>query len=303
MTRMTADFPWMPILAYHRLVEETPADDYTFICLTRERFEQQMKWFARLGYRTLSLEEAGRRLVAGERIPPRHFVITFDDGYVDTLTVGAPILQRFGFTATVFVVSSLVGKRNSWDEGKANQAPLMGWDQIKEWLRAGFSVGSHTTSHPHLNRLSGDEVRHELVESRRQLEAELGVPVQTFCHPYGDWSYDILPYVRDAGYLVACNDSGRLEHGRFILARVNPCYWPPILTPLVRSQRWYFALNRSGALALPQRGMAVARRVFAPRPWTMVRAPQTDVAAAQSAQRSLRAEEEKVRPSQGKGGV
>jgi peptidoglycan/xylan/chitin deacetylase (PgdA/CDA1 family) len=244
---------WIPILGYHRLVEATPADDSWHICTRRERFQRQMEWFARLGWRTLSLEEAGARLMRGERIPPRHFVITFDDGYLDTLTVGIPILRDLGFTATVFVVSGLVGERNEWDKGIGHVAPLMTWTQLEQVLGLGFSIGSHTVTHPHLDRLPSDVARRELLESRQVLERRLGVPIRTFCYPYGHWNEQVRALVAHAGYDVACDETGRSAHGRYTLARTNPGYWPPALTPLVRSQSWYYTLNRSGVLGLPRR--------------------------------------------------
>ncbi len=271
---------WIPILGYHRVVEELPPRDYWNVCTTRQRFYEQMAWFARLGWRTLSLEEAGARLVRGERVPPQHFVITFDDGYVDTLTVALPILEQFGFTATVFMVAGLVGQQSIWDDGHSWVAPLMTWEQLGEVVRRGFSVGSHTVSHPHLSRLPGDAVRRELIDSRSMLEKQLGIPVRTFCYPYGDWSTDVCAAVAEAGYDVACNNVGRREHGRYILARTDPGYWHPALTPLVRSQPWYFEANRRGWLEMPQRSAATLRRTLTGRSQKAGFVPSHDVEGA-----------------------
>lgn len=251
---------WSPILGYHRLVKTKPADDRWGICTTRERFERQMEWFARLGWHTLSLAEAGERLIRGEHIPPRHFVITFDDGYVDTLTVGIPILRALGFTATVFVVSGLVGAHNLWDEGIGHVAPLMTWAQLEQVLDAGCSIGAHTVSHPHLDRIPLDAAHQEILDSRLAIERQLGIPVRTFCYPYGHWNPQVVRLVQEAGYDLACNIMGRTEHGRYLLARTDPGYWSPVLTPLVRCQPWYYALNRSGLLDLPRH----LRRVIQP---------------------------------------
>lgn len=258
---------WIPILGYHRLVETIPDDDDWGICTTTQRFREQMAWFARLGWRTLSLEDAGARLLRGERVPSRHFVITFDDGYVDTLTVGIPILRSLGFTATVFVVTGLVGQANSWDEGQGNVAPLMTWDQLEQVVAQGFAIGSHTVSHPHLDRISPDEVSRELVGSREELQRRLGVASGAFCYPYGHWNEQVVASVAEAGYDIACNNIGRPEHGRYILARTNPGYWRPAFTPLVRCQPWYYELNRSGVLDLPRKLKLALRPPRGPQPW------------------------------------
>jgi peptidoglycan/xylan/chitin deacetylase (PgdA/CDA1 family) len=256
----------VPILVFHRIVDDLPPGDRFRVCITRRRFERQMQWFARLGWRTLSLEDAGARLIRRERIPPRHFVITFDDGYEDTLTAAAPILCDLGFTATVFVVTGLLGQCSSWDAGQPWEAQLMSWDQLKEWLKMGFSIGSHSVSHARVSHIPLDAARYELTESRRALEAHLGISVRTFCYPYGEWSDAVCKLAAEAGYDVACGCSeiGRREHGRYILARIDPASWhPPLLTALVRCHPWYFALTGSGVLHAPRRVSRLVRRRIA----------------------------------------
>jgi peptidoglycan/xylan/chitin deacetylase (PgdA/CDA1 family) len=263
----------MPILGYHRIVDApVPGDEYN-LCMTRERFERQMGWFARFGWRTLSLEAVADYLARGERIPPRHFAITFDDGYVDTFTHAWPILRRFGFTATVFVVAGRVGQRSVWDGDKPWVAPLMSWEQVAESMRMGFSVGSHTMTHPHLGQIPLDDARRELVASRRIHEERLGTPIRTFCYPHGDWTDAVVREVAAAGYTLACNNLGRLEHGAHIFARTDPGYWPTVLTPLVRCQPWYFEAHRRGVLHAPRRLAAIVRS-------TVRRSPRSTGAAA-----------------------
>ncbi len=254
-TMRKSSVPWIPILGYHRVVERMPVGDKCWLCVTQRQLALQLAWFARLGYRTISLEELGNLVASGQRIPPRRFVITFDDGYVDSLTIAGPVLRQYGFTATVFIVSDLVGERNLWDEHTECLAPLMSWEQIKQWLGMGFSVGSHTVTHPHLGQIPVAQARDELTHSRQRLEAELDIPVQTFCYPYGDWSDAVVGLVPQAGYSIACNDVGRREHGQYIMARTDPRSWPASVAPLICSELWYFEANRRGMLPVVQRGM------------------------------------------------
>jgi peptidoglycan/xylan/chitin deacetylase (PgdA/CDA1 family) len=250
---------WFPILGYHRVVDEMPADPH-MICTSRDRFRDHLAWFARLRYRTLSLPDVATYLAQGKPLPPRSFIITFDDGYEDNYTVALPLLQAYGFTATVFVVSGGVGKTSAWDE---TPAPLMTWEQIREMHRAGITIGSHSVSHPHLPQLSIEAARREIRESRDELEQALGAAVRTFCYPYGDWLPTMCEAVQLAGYDLATDDVGRSEHRRFALSRVDPRFWPPPFTPLVRSQRWYFMLGRTGILTAPRSAKWMVRRTVA----------------------------------------
>src|SRR5262249_25989232 len=212
----------IPILAYHRVVDVVPLDDYYHICLPRDLFVQQMHTLAAEGYSTLSLETASALMQQSDPIPPQQVVLTFDDGYLDTFEIAAPILRRFGFTATVFIVAGLVGRRSLWAAGKCCTAPLMNWPQIQQLVQWGFSVGSHTITHPELAALSLEDARHEIVHSRQILETQLSRPVTTFCYPFGEWNEATYDLVRTAGYEAACNDTWREEHRPFALARRDP---------------------------------------------------------------------------------
>ncbi len=212
----------IPILAYHRIVDELPQDDFYEICIRRELFERQMRTLAADGYTTLSLEAASRLMRGRAPIPEKSFVLAFDDGYLDTFELAVPTLREVGFTATVFVVAGLVGRRSLWDAGKCCTAPLMGWAHLEQLLRWGFSIGSHTVTHPELRYLRPDDARYEIEHSRRVLEDRLGVPITTFCYPFGQWDETSYRLVRAAGYAAACNDAWRKEHRPFALARMDP---------------------------------------------------------------------------------
>jgi peptidoglycan/xylan/chitin deacetylase (PgdA/CDA1 family) len=212
----------IPILTYHRVVDAVPGDDYYGNCMPRELFAAQMRTLAAAGYRTLGLEDAAALMRRRTPPPPRCVAITFDDGYLDTFEAAVPILRRFGFTATVFVVAGLVGRHSLWDAGKCCTAPLMGWPHLLRLLDWGFAIGSHTLTHPELSALPRDEARHEIVESRARLERGLGRAITSFCYPFGEWDETTYRLVRAAGYTAACNDHWRDEHRPLALARRLP---------------------------------------------------------------------------------
>jgi peptidoglycan/xylan/chitin deacetylase (PgdA/CDA1 family) len=158
-----------------------------------------MSWLARLGYRGVSLSEGLRRLRAGEAAGCA--VLTFDDGYVDNLIHAAPVLERFGFGATCFIVSDRIGDHNAWDTRLGEVAkPLMSAGQLREWQGRGLELGSHSCSHPRLQELSVERAMHEVAGSRRALQELIGAPIAHFCYPYGDCNAALAAMVRAAGY-------------------------------------------------------------------------------------------------------
>jgi len=134
----------------------------------------------------------------------RQVSVTFDDAYRNLFTNGLPVLQKTGVRALTYVVASLIGKSNQWDEGTgARREPLMDRAQLVEWMRAGHEIGSHTITHRFLTSLSPDEARREIIDSKKMLEDIFGQPVRHFCYPYGDWNEAVRDMVREAGYETA----------------------------------------------------------------------------------------------------
>ncbi|HLY52430.1 MAG TPA: polysaccharide deacetylase family protein, partial [Steroidobacteraceae bacterium] len=103
----------LPILCYHNVAAAPAGAHFRLLYVSPERFERQLWTLRRLGLRGVSTSEGTARLREGAA---RGCVaLTFDDGYADTLTTAAPLLRRYGFSATCYVVSEAVGTHNRWD--------------------------------------------------------------------------------------------------------------------------------------------------------------------------------------------
>jgi peptidoglycan/xylan/chitin deacetylase (PgdA/CDA1 family) len=116
-------------------------------------------------------------------------MITFDDAYADLCEFAFPTLKKYGFRATVFVVTELIGRTNQWDENRYTQFPLMSEPQLREWVSEGvIELGAHSRTHPDLTSLDGDdELIAETKGSREILETLVGKPVVSFAYPYGSY--------------------------------------------------------------------------------------------------------------------
>ena len=108
-------------------------------------------------------------------VPEAMITFTFDDGYLSTYQYAYPILKKYGYVGTAFIIPSLVGK-----EG------YMNWAQITELYRNGWEIGSHSYTHPHLTQLSLEDLEKELYLSKQDLERH-GFYVISFASPYGEW--------------------------------------------------------------------------------------------------------------------
>lgn len=192
------------ILMYHACGH--PGERASLYVIPARRFARQMAWLKRTGRPVLSLE-AFLQYHREHRLPPPHStVITFDDGYADNRAVAYPILRRHGFPATIFVVTEMVGGRNTWDtEGLLRGRPLLKWSDLKEMLHGGMSIGSHTKTHMPLADAPLPQIEEEVEGSRVQIERELGLPILSFAYPNGRHDGTSEAVVERAGFAGACS--------------------------------------------------------------------------------------------------
>jgi peptidoglycan/xylan/chitin deacetylase (PgdA/CDA1 family) len=187
------------ILMYHG-VQQVAEDPYQ-LCVTPERFSEQMRWLAERGLRGVSIDALVEAMRAGNE---RALVgISFDDGYASVLENAVPELLRNEFTATMFIVSGLLGGTNEWDGETV--WPLMSARQVADVAAAGMEIGSHSVTHTHLPALGAQQLRAEISESRSRLSELLSRPIRGFAYPYGDMDSSTRHAVRDAGYDYACS--------------------------------------------------------------------------------------------------
>jgi peptidoglycan/xylan/chitin deacetylase (PgdA/CDA1 family) len=143
------------------------------------------------GYRTISVEQLAQAIHFGAQLPSRPILLTFDDGSETVYTDALPIMQRYGFTGTAYIVYNYVGAGLFMDR-----------DQIRELYAAGWEIGSHGVSHHDLTTRPGKQ-EEEIVKSRQRLESYLDVPVRSFAYPFGAYDADSLYFVKYAGYIAA----------------------------------------------------------------------------------------------------
>lgn len=149
------------------------------------------------------------RMVAG-RAPEDSFAVTFDDGYLSVYERARAVLGALGVPATIFLPTGLVGRDEpvSWpgltpDPMPDDELRPMSWEQVRALLEDGWEVGSHTVSHPRLPELGEQMLRVELVDSRREVEAQTGQPCITLAYPFGDTDRRVVAAAREAGYVGA----------------------------------------------------------------------------------------------------
>ncbi|HMM22975.1 MAG TPA: polysaccharide deacetylase family protein [Selenomonadales bacterium] len=191
-----ATYSEVPVLNYHQVNNEA----HNSLTLSSSEFEDQMAYLAKSGYTSISPEQLVDYLQYGKELPPNPILITFDDGYEDNYRVAYPILRKYHFTATIFLITDFVG----------NNGRYLTWKQVREMRDNGFDFESHTLSHILLSNATDEEIRSQLVKSKEALEWRLGQKVEYLAYPGGAYDQQVVKLAKEAGYRAAFTiDLGR----------------------------------------------------------------------------------------------
>jgi peptidoglycan/xylan/chitin deacetylase (PgdA/CDA1 family) len=168
------------ILMYNQLFTGEPADRYS---VPVNAFRRQMGMLAARGFRSVVPETLGRETCT------RQVMITFDDGYASDLAYALPVLSGLGFRGVSFITTSYLGRPG-----------YLSWEQCAELGREGFSIQSHTHTHPLLGSCSGERLRYELRHPKELIEERLGSEVIGLSLPGGSLPKGIVEKAAQEGY-------------------------------------------------------------------------------------------------------
>jgi peptidoglycan/xylan/chitin deacetylase (PgdA/CDA1 family) len=247
---------------YHRVVDDPHGNDGYEFCVTTKQLDAQMAYLKRKGYTCVNLEDLPGMLRSRDLRLRKSVAITFDDGFQDTYDKAFPILQKYGMTGHVMLVSDRIGQTNIWEADKVEPVPLMTVSQIREMEAAGMRFGSHTRTHRTMRGLPDDELREELVGSKAMLEDLLGHEVSTLAYPYGRSSARAFELAQEAGYSLACGIE-QVNNTLFSLSRVDAASVEGAgLKWKYKASGTYFRLRQNGALRSAKRmvSRAVGRK-------------------------------------------
>ena len=209
------------VLCYHAVSVDWDAE----LAVRPNRLAWQIELLLRRGYRPLRFSE-----LVNTSPHDRVFAVTFDDAFKSVSTLAAPILERLGVTATLFVPTDYVEAQcplswagvDRWLETPyAGEMTPASWDEIRELRDAGWEIGAHSCSHPLLTRLSDSALAYELAHSKAVCEQRLDAQCTALAYPYGNLDDRVAAAAARAGYRAAGALPG--EYGT-----TDPLQWPRV---------------------------------------------------------------------------
>lgn len=214
----------IPILMYHNVKTLTgPLGPNGKECaVSPAEFAAQLDLFAEFHAHVVPLGDVVAYLAHGAPLAARPVVLTFDDTGENAYRVAAPILYKRGLTATFFVISGYVG---------VGSPHYTGWDELCELAEQGFTLASHSHSHPPCAGLSAAAAKRELAGSRRLIEQETGQEVRFFAYPYGVHTSGTIRLLEGYGYQAAVSIGPNVYQSRsrlMALSRIFMAYGDPL---------------------------------------------------------------------------
>src|SRR5436190_7157361 len=174
-----------------------------------------MKQLKDAGITVISMQDLLAWKRGEKNIPPRCAVITFDDGWKSQYEVGWPIMKKFGYPFTMFIYTE--GVRG----GSLGGGEAITWEQLADMRDNGVDIQAHTATHQDLReghnimlavpggkrtrtKLTGPQyeqwVHNEVVGSKELLEQRLGIKVNCFAVPFGNYNEHVKELARNAGF-------------------------------------------------------------------------------------------------------
>lgn len=160
--------------------------------VTPSVFEAQMKHLRDNGYTAIDLTTYVAIMKGETDGPAKPVVITFDDNQPNQYDVALPILEKYGMTATFYMITNRIGVAGSLTK-----------EQILDMQARGMDIESHTVSHRVLTALPNAEIDREFAESKKALEDLLGRPVLHVAYPGTSHNQNVRDRAKAAGYETA----------------------------------------------------------------------------------------------------
>src|SRR6266496_1758501 len=200
------------IFCYHRLVDKIR---YPGTEITPAAFEAQMKELKDRGITVISMQDLLAWKRGEKNIPPRCAVITFDDGYKSQYEIAWPILKKYGYPFTMFIYTE--GVRG----GSLGGGGAITWEQLADMRDNGVDIQGHSATHQDLReghtitlaspggkktrtKLTGAQyeqwMQNEVVGSKQLLEQRLGIKINCFAVPFGNYNEHVKEIARNSGY-------------------------------------------------------------------------------------------------------
>lgn len=195
----------LAIIGYHHIVPDEDKDQYyknTMWVASLSSFEEQMELLHREGYHTLTLDEVAAWKRGEKELKGKNVVLTFDDGFYSTVKFAQPVLKRYGFQGSVFVIGSAINNQHgAYDPSIRQHASLKDMEDQSTLRFYSHSYDLHKKESANggfrVNALNKDQLREDTLKEKAL------VSIQYYAYPYGKYNPLIQEVLQEEGVSLA----------------------------------------------------------------------------------------------------
>ncbi|XQW84925.1 polysaccharide deacetylase family protein [Thalassotalea piscium] len=194
------------ILQYHHISDSTPEST----SISPIQFEAHLQYLADNNFTVVPLSELMNTILKKQPLKDKTVAITFDDAYLDILTQGKPILDKFNYPFTIFINPNIVER---------SPKGYLSWQQLKAMADDGVIIANHGLEHDSLARLVDgmdnnnwqETLTKDLLTSEKIIEEKTGQSWRYFAYPYGEFTPEIQQWLKKNDFIAFSQQSGAVS--------------------------------------------------------------------------------------------
>ena len=205
--KKTIDYRFPRILMYHMIREPIKGKKFNSLRVSPKQFESQLHYLKKNGWTSFTMSEAYEKR---HKLPEKSVVLTFDDGYQDNLINALPLLKKYGFKATLYLVNDRFDRdwsvyRKLKNKGAGlKEEPKLKDTEVELMIQSGLiEIGSHTLTHANLPALEEKQKRVEICKSKQMIEEQFSLECTSFAYPFGMYDETDKKIVQQCGFTHA----------------------------------------------------------------------------------------------------
>lgn len=191
------------ILQYHHVSSETPAST----SIDPAQFEAHMRYLKNHQFQVVPLNTIIDAIKAQQPLDDKLVAITFDDAYINNLTIAKPILDKFGYNFTIFVNPGIINR---------NSHSYLSWQQLKALADEGVLIANHGYEHDSMARTPEGlttqawlaQRSKSLLKAEKIIEQKTGQSWRYFAYPYGEYTQEVQAWVKQNNFVAFSQQSG-----------------------------------------------------------------------------------------------
>lgn len=195
------------IFVYHRFGDAKHASTNTSI----EELEKEFQYFKDNNYEVVKLEQIIEKVKNKEAVPSNWVALTIDDSYKSFYDNGLPIFKKYNypFSLAVYVKATQKGYQD-----------FMSWEEVKEASKYG-SISLHSYDHPHLTKLSAQEIKEDTQKGIELFQQHLGYKPSIYVYPYGEYNEQVAQAIKSFGFDAILNQNNGSVNERSDVQDIN----------------------------------------------------------------------------------